>query len=422
MKRKSLFLLAIYLILSGLIYGQTNENNGLQSSEDNHPDTLFSRGVDELIRESDVAKKEEKYKVLITKFPEDGGEFRKMKFNNVRISLVLLWSSRGNGEKVMEYYNQVKDGLSPGLGVAFAGNLVKNHHYEKALTILNDLMAAITTYATEKSSIYTYLQAYDYYAQALFELGKKEEALKYARDAYDKSDKKNTQVNSTYSKVLNGLDRHEEALPIMENLVRDGMATDEIKNLYRKSYIHNGGSSGTYDKQVASLVKELKEKMEKEAKEKLINEPAYHFSLTDMNGKTVSLQDLKGKVVILDFWATWCGPCINSMPAMQKLVNKYKNDPRIAFLFIDTGEKIPDYEAAVKKFMDEKKYDFHVLFDVRDPITKKCPVATGYLITGIPTKLVLDGNGRLRYRVVGFSGGFDATVEELTAMIENVKM
>jgi len=421
MRRKKLFLLPVSLILSGLIYGQQNENTGLQSSKGIHPDTLFSRGVDELIMESDVAKKEEKYHVLIAKFPEDGGEFRKTKYYNVRVSLALFWSSRGNGVKVMEYYSQVKNGLSPGLGVAFAGNLVRNHHYEKALTILDDLMAAISRSATEKSSLYTYLQAYDFYAQALFQLGNKEEALKYARTAYEKSDKKNTQVNSTYSKILNGLERHKEALPIMENLVRDGMATDEIKDLFLKSYIRNGGSSGTYEKLMASLVKELKEKMEKEAKEKLINEPAYFFSLRDINGKTVSLQDLKGKVVILDFWATWCGPCINSMPAMQQLVNKYKNDPGVIFLFIDTGEKIPDYETAVKKLLDEKKYDFNVLYDVRDPVTKKCPVAAAYLITGIPTKLVLDRNGKLRYRVVGFSGGMDATVEELMAMIEQVK-
>jgi len=221
--------------------------------------------------------------------------------------------------------------------------------------------------------------------------------------------------------VLNGLERHEEALPIMEKLVRDGMATDEIKDLFRKSYIRNGGSSGTFDKRMASLLKELKEKMEQEAKEKIINEPAYVFSLRDMNGKTVSLPDLKGKVVILDFWATWCGPCINSMPAMQKLVNKYKNDSGVLFLFIDTGEKIPDYETAVKKLMDEKNYDFHVLYDVRDPVTTKCPVAAGYLVKGIPTKLVLDGIGNVRYRIVGFAGGNDAAVEELTAMIENVK-
>lgn len=409
------------IVLAGLSYGQTSKQ--LSSTESLPADTLFNREVTALISASDLTQKEAIYRDLIKKFPENGTDFRKQRYSNVRTSLALFWSSQGNAAKTMEYYNQINnEGFSSGLAIAIASNLVKNRHYEEALTILKGVIEPVTDAVnTKNGSMYTFLQAYDGYAQALFNLGKKAEALGYIQKAYDKSDKKNTAVNSTYATILHGLGRHEEALPIMAQLVGDGMAAEEIKDLFRDSYLKTNGSTENFRKQMISLRKALKTKMEQEAEEKMINEPGFAFTLRDINGKMVSLADMKGKVLVLDFWATWCGPCVRSMPAMQMLVNDYEDDPNVKFLFIDTGEKIPDYENAVKKLLHDNKYDFHVVYDVRNEETKKYPVASGYAIKGIPTKLVLDGEGNVRYRVVGFNGGNDATVAELTAMIKKTK-
>jgi cytochrome oxidase Cu insertion factor (SCO1/SenC/PrrC family) len=68
----------------------------------------------------------------------------------------------------------------------------------------------------------------------------------------------------------------------------------------------------------------------------IINDPASKFTLMDLNGNKVSLDSLKGKTVVVDFWATWCGPCKASFPAMQKLVDRHKDDKNVAFLFVDT--------------------------------------------------------------------------------------
>jgi len=150
--------------------------------------------------------------------------------------------------------------------------------------------------------------------------------------------------------------------------------------------------------------------------------PAPGFSLKDLDGKEVSLEDLKGKVVVLDFWATWCAPCIKSFPAMQMAVDKYKEDPEVAFLFINTWERQEDPAAAVKQFMDRRGFNFTVLMDKKDPVSKRNPVVESYNVTGIPVKFIIDADGNIRHKLTGFMGGDNqAHVEELTALIESSK-
>ncbi|HEY0176260.1 MAG TPA: TlpA disulfide reductase family protein, partial [Pedobacter sp.] len=136
----------------------------------------------------------------------------------------------------------------------------------------------------------------------------------------------------------------------------------------------------------------------------------------DMDGKAVSFEEYKGKIVILDFWATWCGPCKKSFPAMQAAVKKYKTDPNVKFFFIDTWEADANYEEKIKQYMSSNKYDFHVLLD-----NKQTNVSGNFNIDGLPTKFVIDGNGIIRFKLLGFEGGDDAAVEEISAMIDIAK-
>ena len=91
------------------------------------------------------------------------------------------------------------------------------------------------------------------------------------------------------------------------------------------------------------------------------------FSLKNMYGETVTLSQLKNKVVVIDFWATWCVPCKASFPTMQQLVTKYKDDKDVVFLFIDTweGAEPQKNQETVKKYIADNKYSFEVLFDVK---------------------------------------------------------
>src|SRR5690554_1080303 len=152
-------------------------------------------------------------------------------------------------------------------------------------------------------------------------------------------------------------------------------------------------------------------------------EPAPNFTLVDLDGKTVSLNDLKGKVVVLDFWATWCAPCIQSFPAMQMAVNKYKDDPEVEFLFINTWEQKEEPKDMIQQLMTKRGFNFTVLIDEKDPVSKRNPVVESYDVIGIPTKFIIDPKGNIKYKVTGFKGGDnESQVREITSLIEAARI
>ena len=118
--------------------------------------------------------------------------------------------------------------------------------------------------------------------------------------------------------------------------------------------------------------------------------PAPDFQAETLKGKKVSLSDYRGKVLILDFWATWCGPCLAELPYFQELVNLYKDEPSVAFLTISQDQS----KEVVRKFMKKKGYTFPVIFDTG--------MGQLFEIEGIPVLIVIDTEGKIRYRHFGF--------------------
>jgi thiol-disulfide isomerase/thioredoxin len=142
---------------------------------------------------------------------------------------------------------------------------------------------------------------------------------------------------------------------------------------------------------------------------------ASDFTLQDLDGNSVSLSSLRGKVVIIDFWATWCGPCVMSFPAMQAAVNKFRDDAGVVFLFINTAERGSDIEENVSRFIRTNNYDVRVLLDVGSN------VARSYGVQGIPTKVLIDAQGRIRDKKVGGGGNQADVVAEMVGWIEKAK-
>ena len=114
------------------------------------------------------------------------------------------------------------------------------------------------------------------------------------------------------------------------------------------------------------------------------------LTLRDLQGKKHKLADYRGKVVVLNFWATWCDPCREEMPSMQRLQDKLADKP-FAILAVDFGEGAP----RINDFLKEVPVRFTVLLD------HDTSAATAWKVKVLPTTLVLDPGQRIRYSVIG---------------------
>jgi cytochrome c biogenesis protein CcmG/thiol:disulfide interchange protein DsbE len=147
---------------------------------------------------------------------------------------------------------------------------------------------------------------------------------------------------------------------------------------------------------------------------------APNFSLKDLGGNTVSLKDLKGKVIVLDFWSTWCVPCKKSFPAMQLAVNSYKNDPSVKFLFIHTWETTKTPIEDVKKYIAQSGFNFQVLMDLKDGSGRNAAVED-YGVSAIPAKFVIDKTGNIVFKLTGFTGTDADALKEISERITLAK-
>lgn len=137
-----------------------------------------------------------------------------------------------------------------------------------------------------------------------------------------------------------------------------------------------------------------------------VSRPSSDFQLEGLAGQKIRLSELKGKVVLLDFWATWCAPCVQEMPHLVALYEKYK-ERGFEILAISVDGRGDRYKVA--PFAEAHKMTFPVLFDEG--------VSTLYQVKGYPTVIFIDRQGNVRYVSTGFDAdrqrAHDAVVREL---------
>lgn len=116
---------------------------------------------------------------------------------------------------------------------------------------------------------------------------------------------------------------------------------------------------------------------------------ATDFEVTLVSGDTVKLSDFRGKKVLLNFWATWCGPCVQEMPAFQQLTEEYPDD--FVMLAVNCGDTAQDVES----FVEENGYTFNIALD------ETMEVSSLYPTSSIPLTIIVDEEGYITYASYG---------------------
>jgi peroxiredoxin len=132
------------------------------------------------------------------------------------------------------------------------------------------------------------------------------------------------------------------------------------------------------------------------------------FTLKDLNGKTVSLASLRGKVVFLNIWATWCEPCREEMPSMETLYNEFHKRKDFVILAVSQDSR---GKAAVEPYVEKNGYHFEVLLDPDNKISEL------YNISGVPETFIIDRKGRI---VAHHMGAFDWSRSDVREALEQL--
>lgn len=183
---------------------------------------------------------------------------------------------------------------------------------------------------------------------------------------------------------------------------------DEKFEDFRRIYAERGGKPDGFD----SYLIKIKTLLSDKRRQTILSErarqpaPAVAFNLAAPDGKRVSLESMRGKIVVVNFWGTWCAPCVRELPDVQAFYKKYAGDKDVVFLTVNNDND----NAKLDKFMKRGGYDFPVLLD--DNYIDRAGVDV------FPTTWFIDRAGRISFVKTGFS---PRLAEEFSWRVEELK-
>jgi thiol-disulfide isomerase/thioredoxin/tetratricopeptide (TPR) repeat protein len=203
-----------------------------------------------------------------------------------------------------------------------------------------------------------------------------------------------------------------KAIATAERALSSGAGTQGVIDAYRLLLAEEGLDSAAIAKREQSVRDKGRSVLADRITREMLNQPAIDGTFTTLEGVPVNIADWKGKVVILDYWATWCGPCRQSFPSLQKLYERYKNNPNVVFAIVNVWERSNDRPKLVRDFLAQNKnLTFPMYLDTDDSVVGK------FGVTGIPTKFYIGRDGRIQFKEVGATPE-EQFLEEATNRIE----
>ena len=233
-------------------------------------------------------------------------------------------------------------------------------------------------------------------ARALTQLGEIEAAGALLEELATES--RRSWTLAEYGRHLLREDRPAEALDAF-------VEATAFRGWYRRAAVETAAAIGLSEEAVEERLAARRPPVERELELRelgqRIEREAPEFALADQTGVEWRLSDLAGKIVVLKFWATWCGPCIEEFPHFVELLKTYEGDDKVVFLTVATAGS-PREQVAQQ--IEEGGFTFPVLFDEQG-------LALDYEILGYPTTLYLDQEGIIQFKREGFEeSGYEAGV------------
>ena len=139
----------------------------------------------------------------------------------------------------------------------------------------------------------------------------------------------------------------------------------------------------------------------------VVEGPAPDFTLKAANGENIKLSEFRGDVVMINFWASWCAPCRQEMPLLDKLYAKYSP---MGFTLL--GVNVEEDPAQARRLLEEIPVRFPILFDTRNEVSRL------YQVEAMPSTVLVDRDGRLRFLHKGYLPGYEKKYEaEVKALV-----